>query len=61
MEDNHLEKIARDNHPQRVLQPRQAEETLEGMSQRSSLVVNSGRTGVSLKRRLRRRRRGVFL
>jgi hypothetical protein len=34
-------------------QPRQAEETLEGKSQRSSLALNSGRTGVSLKRRLR--------
>jgi hypothetical protein len=30
---------------------------LEGKSQRSSLALNSGRTGVSLKRRLRRRRR----
>jgi hypothetical protein len=35
-------------------QPRQAEET-EGKSQRSSLALNSGRTGISLQRRLRRR------
>ena len=38
-------------------QQRKAEETMEGKSQRSSLALISGRTGVSLKRRLRRRRR----
>ena len=37
-------------------QQRKAEETMEGKSQRRSLALNSGRTGVSLKRWLRRRR-----
>jgi hypothetical protein len=37
-----------------IIVHRQAEETLEGKSQRSSLALNSGRTGGSLKRRLRR-------
>jgi hypothetical protein len=35
---------------------REAEEMLEGQSQHSSLALNSGRTSISLQRRLRRRR-----
>jgi hypothetical protein len=57
MEDNRLAKIARDNRPHGSAQPREAEETLEGKSQRNSLALNSGITGVSLQRRRRRRRR----
>jgi hypothetical protein len=50
MEDNRLAKIARDNRPQGMRSRGRPKETMDGKSQRSSLALNSGRTGVSLKR-----------
>jgi hypothetical protein len=57
MDDSCLAKIARDNRPQGVRSRGRPKKRWKEKSQRSSLVLNSGRTGVSLKRRLRRRRR----
>ena len=51
MEENRLAKIVRDNRRTGSRQPRQTKETMGRKSQHSSLVLNSGRTGASLKRR----------
>jgi hypothetical protein len=56
MDDNRLAKIARDNHPQGVCGPGRPKKRWKESLKRGSLALNSGKTGVSLKRRLRRRR-----
>ena len=49
MGENRLAKTVRDNRPQGVRSRGRPKETMEKKSQHSSLALNSGRTGASLK------------